>query len=370
MNASNSSSGASGFLFRPTAPLENIRRRATLNRIIRAFFDEHGFIEVATPTLSRDAVVDRYVEPIPVEIEKCWQERDDFFNRRFGNSEPTQKKSEVFYLQTSPEFAMKRLVASGMDAIYQLAPAFRRGDCGKTHNVEFTMLEWYRTGDDYSAGRRFLADLVENVARAFYARTDVSPQSWSSRPLVMRPFGDVFVEETGIDPHICSIDDLRRFAQRNRIAYPESYSSPENPATRDDWIDLVFSEAVQPNLGFDAPVLLYDYPATQSQLARVDVVEGRPVARRFELFIQGLELANGYDELLDPSVLRDRIAVVAEERRRDGSPELPRESRLLAAMDAGLPPCSGCALGVDRLLCVLLGTDRIADVVAFPVEIA
>lgn len=356
--------------FRPTAPLTNLRRRAALYRELRSFFDEKGFVEVSTPALSRDVVVDRFVESIPVVVPRCWQERDDLASRRFDDPETSRRMVETFYLQTSPEFAMKRLVASGMDAIYQLAPAFRRGDCGKTHNVEFTMLEWYRTGDDYSAGRRFLADLVENVARAFYARTDVSPQSWSSRSLVMRPFGDVFVEETGIDPHICSIDDLRRFAQRNRIAYPESYSSPENPATRDDWIDLVFSEAVQPNLGFDAPVLLYDYPATQSQLARVDVVEGRPVARRFELFIQGLELANGYDELLDPSVLRDRIAVVAEERRRDGSPELPRESRLLAAMDAGLPPCSGCALGVDRLLCVLLGTDRIADVVAFPVEIA
>ena len=218
--------------FRPTAPLTNLRRRAALYRELRSFFDEKGFVEVSTPALSRDVVVDRFVESIPVVVPRCWQERDDLASRRFDDPETSRRMVETFYLQTSPEFAMKRLVASGMDAIYQLAPAFRRGDCGKTHNVEFTMLEWYRTGDDYSAGRRFLADLVENVARAFYARTDVSPQSWSSRPLVMRPFGDVFVEETGIDPHICSIDDLRRFAQRNRIAYPESYSSPENPATR------------------------------------------------------------------------------------------------------------------------------------------
>ena len=147
--------------FRPTAPLTNLRRRAALYRELRSFFDEKGFVEVSTPALSRDVVVDRFVESIPVVVPRCWQERDDLASRRFDDPETSRRMVETFYLQTSPEFAMKRLVASGMDAIYQLAPAFRRGDCGKTHNVEFTMLEWYRTGDDYSAGRRFLADLVE-----------------------------------------------------------------------------------------------------------------------------------------------------------------------------------------------------------------
>lgn len=356
--------------FRPTASLDNLRRRAALYRELRAFFDERDFVEVSTPTLSRDVVVDRFVESIPVAVSRCWQERDALVARRFDDAETARRMAETFYLQTSPEFAMKRLVASGMDAIYQLAPAFRRGDRGTTHNVEFTMLEWYRVGDDYPTGRRFLADLFEGVARAFYERTSVAPQPWSKRRAIERSFGDVFFDATGLDPHRCAVDDLRRYADRRQIAYPDAYVELDGATTRDDWIDLVFSEAVQPSLGFDAPIILYDYPASQSQLARVAVVDGRAVSRRFEAFVNGLELANGYDELLDSSVLRDRIGVVSEERRRDGSCELPRESRLLAAMDAGLPPCSGCALGVDRLLCALLGTNRIDDVVAFPIEIA
>ena len=369
-NAEMTEKGSSEIRFRPTAPLENLRSRAALYRELRSFFDGLGFVEATTPVLSRDVVVDRFVESIPVTVPHCWRERDELVSRRFDDAETARRMSETFYLQTSPEFAMKRLVASGMDAIYQLAPAFRRGDRGTSHNVEFTMLEWYRAGDDYSAGRRLLADLVESVAAAFYKRTGIAPQAWSRRRAVERPFGEVFLESTGLDPHRCAIDDLRRFADRRQIACPESYADSDGSTTRDDWIDLVFSEAVQPSLGFDAPMILYDYPASQSQLARVGVVDGCEVARRFELFVCGTELANGYDELLDSGVLRDRIAVVSEERRRDGSPELPRESRLLAAMDAGLPPCSGCALGVDRLLCVLIGADRIDDVVAFPIEIA
>ncbi|MGI6401543.1 MAG: EF-P lysine aminoacylase GenX [Thermoguttaceae bacterium] len=356
--------------FRPAAPLENLRRRATLCRLLRAYFDSRGFIEVATPTLSRDVIVDRFVEAIEVVVPRCWQEPDDHASQRFPDPETARDKASTFYLQTSPEFAMKRLVAAGMTAIYQLAPAFRRGDRGERHNVEFTMLEWYRAGDGYRDGRALLADLVENVARDFYAKTDVEAPPWSHHRTVERPFADVFGDATGLDPHVCTIAELRRFADNRAIPYPESYAQPDSPATRDDWLDLIFSEAVQPNLGFDAPVTLYDYPATQSQLAQTSFVDEREVARRFELFISGLELANGYDELLDPKILRDRIAVVSEERACDGSPALPRESRLLAAMDASLPPCSGCALGVDRLLCALLGTTQIDDVIAFPIEFA
>ena len=356
--------------FRPTAPLENLRRRATLYRELRAYFDTLGFVEVTTPALSRDVVVDRFVESIPVEVSRCWTERDEFANTRFPDALTARRMATTFYLQTSPEFALKRLVAAGMDAIYQLAPAFRRGDRGALHNVEFTMIEWYRAGDDYFAGRKLLADVVENVARNFYAHAGLKPQAWSLHRTVERPFGAVFCEKTALNPHVCSFSELRRFADERQIVYPDSFVSSDGQTTRDDWIDLLFSEVVQPSLGFDAPVLLYDYPSSQSQLAQTGIVDGCEVARRFELFVRGIELANGYDELIDPHVLRNRISVVSKERLRDGSPELPRESRLLAAMDAGLPPCSGCAMGVDRLLCVLLGTDKIDNVIAFPTEIA
>ncbi len=361
--------------FRPTAPLENLRRRASLYRSLRAFFDAQDFIEVSTPTLSRDVVVDRFVESVPVKLDRCWQERDELANARFPSKELAKENATTFYLQTSPEFAMKRLVAAGMKAIYQLAPAYRRGDRGEMHNLEFTMLEWYRQGDDYQAGRNLLASLILEVAKDFYARVGLEPLKRFQR-VEERAFGDVFQEYTGFDPHDATCADLRAFADARNIAYPDSYADPNGAANKDDWLDLIFSDAVQPNLGKDAVVILYDYPASQSQLANagevVDTRTGktRVVSRRFELFANGVELANGYDELLDPSVLRDRIAVTAEERRRDGSPELPHESRLLAAMDAGLPKCSGCALGVDRFFMVLLDAQKIDDVIAFPIELA
>ncbi len=383
--------------WRPTAPLENLRRRALLYRTIRAFFDGLSFIETTTPFLSRDTVVDRFVEPISVRVPFCWSEKDGLSERRFRDAETARRESTTFYLQTSPEFAMKRLIAAGMDAIYQIAPACRRGDRGAWHNVEFTMLEWYRRGDDYRAGRRLLAELALDVAKQFFAETGLEPKRWAQKPVVERTFADVFEEKTGINPHWATCGDLRGFADRAKIAYPDSYLGEEsgafadngeneenggdgktggNGATKDDWLDLIFAEAVQPELGSDAATVVYDYPASQSQLAKTrrefdnERKEAFDVTERFEFFVDGVELANGYHELLDASVLRARIETTSEERRRDGSSELPRESRLLQAMEAGLPACSGCALGVDRFFAVLIGAKSLDETLAFPIEIA
>ncbi len=377
--------------WRPTAPLENLRRRAILYRTIRAFFDRLGFIETTTPFLSRDTVVDRFVEPISVAVPFCWSEKDDFAERRFCDFETARREATTFYLQTSPEFAMKRLIAAGMDAIYQLAPACRRGDRGAWHNVEFTMLEWYRRDDDYRAGRRLLGDLTSTVANEFFVETGLESKRWAQNAVVERTFADVFEEKTGINPHWATCGDLRDFADRANLAYPESYIADEkgqaagdgensevreSGATKDDWLDLIFAEVVQPELGSEAAVVVYDYPASQSQLAKTrrefdnERKESFDVTERFELFVDGVELANGYHELLDAEVLRARIETTSEERRRDGSGELPRESRLLQAMEAGLPRCSGCALGVDRFLAVLIGAKSLDETLAFPIEIA
>ena len=355
------------FIFQPSAPIENIKRRAVLNRIIRAFFDERDFVEVSTPTLSRDAVVDRYVEPIPVEIEKCWQGPDSFYKKRYPYSYDANAKSETFYLQTSPEFAMKRLLAAGMDAIYQLAPAYRRGDFGRFHNIEFTMLEWYRKGIDYEEGRAFLAELVETAARRFYEIVGEKPQPSFCNPVKERPFVDVFLEKTAINPLEADSRELLEIAVANEIAFPDSY---DEQTQAEDWIDLIFSEIIQPELGRNEPVIVYDYPGAQSQLAQTARVAGALVARRFELFINGVELANGYDELLDPGTLRNRIATISQQRKKDGSPTLPVESRLLAAMDCGLPPSSGCALGVERFFMTLLNADSLAKALPFTTDIA
>ena len=325
--------------FLPSAPLENIRRRAEIIKLIRHFFDERDFIEVQTPILSRDTVIDHYLDPLFLPVNLFGQE-------------------EIFYLQTSPEFALKRLVTAGMERIFEITPVFRKGDRGQYHNIEFTMLEWYQRGDDYQQGIDFLADLV--IAVGGYDRCDKVS------------FAQLVRDHSGLDPNFAKAEDYFDYIKRKGIVWSESFLDPENPATADDWLDLIFSEEIQPQLGLQRPIILYDYPATQAQLARTraESENGREyqVAERFELFIRGLELANGYHELRDASVLRERNKKTSEERRRSKMRVLPQDSRLLQAMEFGFPDCSGCALGIERLLMVLLEADSIDQVLTFPIE--
>ena len=207
-----------------------------------------------------------------------------------------------------------------------------------------------------------------------FRATSIDPQTPFRNCVQERPFADAFEEKTQIDPiardDVALRNALQDAIRRQEIPCPTSYLERDSDATNDDLIDLLFSELVQPSLGTNAPIILYDYPGSQSQLAKTQEQENGRVARRFELFVDGVELANGYDELVDPNVLRARVERVSEERKRDGAQELPKESRLLAAMDAGYPDSSGCALGIDRFLMTLLGVDSIDAVLAFPIEIA
>ena len=325
--------------FRPAATLETLARRAKLVGAFRRWFDQLGFVEVQTPVLSQDTVIDRYVEPISVTMSLT-------------------DGPQTYYLQTSPEFGMKRLLAAGMTAIYQLGPVFRRGDSGPLHNVEFTMLEWYRTGQSYREGMEFLASFIES----FY--TGPACQFF--------PVEQILYEKTGLDFH-ATVDDYRLLADRCSLAWPASFTDGQRPADVNDWFDFVFSELLQPDLGKDSPVILFDYPGCQSQLAQTRTVSDRNgktcrVAERYELFINGMELANGYHELCDATELRARNAAILQQRRQDGSPDLPEESRLLAAMDAGFPPSCGCALGIDRFIMTLLNLPTIDDVIPFPIR--
>ena len=303
--------------------------RAGVVKNIRRFFDDLDFIEVRTPILSADSIVDRYVEPIAVT----------------DSSLPTNHHgTKTYYLQTSPEFAMKRLLVAGMTAIYQLTPVFRKGDRGTMHNVEFTMLEWYRAGDNYRDGMELLADFVWNILEKTVER---------------RSFRDVFRERTGIDPHRAGARQLQSLAETKDIRHPDGLDN-------ESWIDLIFAELVQPALN---ATIVYDFPVFQSQLAKIRTEsDGTAVAERFELFVDGVELANGYHELLDAEELRQRFRNIAEQRRADGKPEIPVESRLLAAMGIGLPACCGTALGLERLLMAKLGVDSIDQVFPFPIE--
>lgn len=326
--------------WRPTASAEAIRGRARLLATLRQFFDARGFVEVETPLLSRDVVVDRHLDPFFVTL----------------YPDPTAPaEGETYFTQTSPEFAMKRILAAGdLPAIYQICKAFRAGEKGNLHNPEFTMLEWYRVGDDYQRGMNLLAELVVHVW-----------SNWTGRETTIAriSYGDLFQSATGLNPHTARTEDLIAWAQKQ---------SPSPPALdmkdRDSWIDWISSQFAEPQLDANALTIVYDFPASKAALAQVSEEDGVPVARRFELYCGGLELANGYHELLDAEVLVKRAALANCERRADGKRVLPKSSCLVDAMRVGLPPCSGTALGVDRLLMALQGAKSIREVVAFPID--
>ena len=320
--------------FKTSATIDTLKRRAEILSSIRSFFDLRDFFEIETPLVSHDIVIDRHLEPIPVE--------GDRFN---VNSE--QNKS--LYLQTSPEFGMKRVLASGAKAIYQITKGFRAGERGRLHNPEFTILEWYKVGDNMHDGIALLAEFVQEVLSVAACR--------------LLTYSDAFQLHASCDVMTDDIVLLRDAAVANQV----DCSSLEDCVEPDSWRNLILTHVVEPQLGVDAPVILYDWPASQSALAIVRN-DTPSVAERFELYYRGIELANGYHELLDPVELERRNEKVNQQRQRDGKPKLPEESYLLDAMRYGLPPCSGVALGVDRLVMLATESETIDDVIAFPVE--
>lgn len=319
--------------FRPTASWDNLRRRAELLRRLRSFFYDRGFLEVETPVLSADTVVDRHLDPLGVIL------FDDPRQPQVGRQ---------FWLQTSPEYGMKRLLAAGATAIYQVTRAFRGGEVGRIHNPEFTMVEWYRTGDDYAAGRALLSDLAATLLDRGL------PEQLS--------YAEAFERYAEIEPHRATESQFAELARSRGLIAPGF-----EPGDRDGWLHWLLAELVEPHLGRTAPTILYDYPASQAALAQVRP-DDPPVAERFELYVDGIELANGYHELLDSKVLSRRTEEANRQRAADGKYELPAHSRLQEAMDHGLPACTGVALGFDRLVMVALGATSLAEVQAFPTD--
>ena len=321
--------------FRPTASWTNLRRRAELLDKLRRFFIDRRFLEVETPVLSADVVVDRHLDPIGVTLAD--DPRQPAVGRRM-------------WLQTSPEFGMKRLLAAGAPAIFQVTRAFRNAEIGPLHNPEFTMVEWYRPGDDLHGGMRLLSELAEHLLER--------------GPAEKISYAEAFVRHVGVDPHTASVAELQHAAAQLQIVVPDELGED-----CDGWLDLLLTERVQPQLGQSQPTILFDYPASQAALSQVR--PGSPaVAERFELYVDGVELANGYHELLDPAVLRARNAAANEQRAAEGKPRLPEESRLLTAMEVGLPSCAGVALGFDRLVAIAVGATRLSQAMAFPIDSA
>ena len=320
--------------FRPAASLHHLRLRAELLRRLRDFFHRGGFLEVETPILSADTVVDRHLDPF------CVVASDGS-----GGSDAVPR----LWLQTSPEFGMKRLLAAGGQAIYQVTRAFRQGERGPLHNPEFTIVEWYRAGHGMAEG----IELLSEVCDVLLGRGAAEPISYR----------EAFERHAGLDPHTAKTEALALAVERRGIAAPASLRYDD----RDGWLDLLLVECVQPHLGHPRPVIVYDYPASQAALARVR--PGDPeVAERFELFVSGIELANGYHELVDPAALRRRNTQNNALREADGLERLPEQSRLLRAMEAGLPAATGAALGFDRVVMLGAGAKRLDEVMAFPFD--
>ena len=320
--------------FQPTCSIAALQARATLYQKIRQFFAERQVMEVETPTLSQAGATDLHLASIPVQ-------------RRIHGRSSTQ------YLQTSPEFPMKRLLASGSGAIYQICKVFRDDEHGRKHNSEFTMLEWYRPKLDLKGLMHETAELLE-VCLA-HRLGEVRPYILSSK--------HAFQDRLDLNPVQASLKQLKDTAHRLGL----------NLDLGDDrlaYMDLLFSHFVEPSLGFDAPVFLTDFPPEMASLAKVKTDDdGEQVAARFEIYIEGLELANAYDELLDAEVLAARFEADNLERTKQGLPVIPTDQYLLSALPH-MPECSGIALGLDRLLMVAMNQVKIDQVIAFPAEIA
>ncbi len=323
----------------PAASLARLRQRAQILEWVRAFFKERHVLEVETPLLCAAGAVDAHLDPIPA--------RCSAGGRR------------TLYLMTSPEHSMKRLLAAGSGPIYQVARAFRDGERGSLHNPEFTILEWYRPGWDHHA----LMDEVEQLVGGVLAAFGLSGGAGAApEPFHRITYRDAFQRALAIDPHRASVDELARAARLAGAAMPES-----PPQDRDGWLDLLLVGGVQKTLGFDRPAFVLDFPASQAASARIRK-EDPPVAERFELYVRGVELANGYHELLDPREQRRRCTEANRIRRAMGKRSLPIDHRLLAALRAGVPESSGVAVGLDRVIMVAVGASRIDEVIAFPVE--
>jgi lysyl-tRNA synthetase class 2 len=302
-----------------------LHRRAEMLEKIRAFFRRVGVLEVETPVLWPTVGTDPNLECFAVEGGAC-----------------------PLYLQTSPELHMKRLLAAGSGSIYQLCKAFRRGETGRWHNPEFTLLEWYRVGFDLDRMMEEVAQLLQELLGRLGERRCVS-------------YDQLFQESLGVSWQ-APVSELRQLAET--LGFPEA--SALCGEERSLWLDFLFSHAIQPRLP-KGLVFVCDFPAPLAALARLKP-EDPQVAERFEAFVDGIELANGYRELLDPGEQRARFAADLARRSLKGLPRLPVDEAFLAALEAGLPDCTGVALGVDRVLMLAEGCSTLSEVLAFPLS--
>ena len=323
-------------MWQPAAELAALKQRAQMLASIRAFFAARDVWEVDTPVLSVAATTDPHIHSFAIPLVDS------------GAGEGWR------YLHTSPEFAMKRLLAAGSGSIYQIAKVFRAGERGRRHNAEFTLLEWYRLGFEHHQ----LMDEVEALVTELLTTKLVLQDS------IRVSYQALFQDYLIIDPLTAGKDELADCARRQGIAV-EGIET-ESTLTVDDWLNVLLSHCIEPQLDVNRLIFIYDYPASQAALAKIrSEPQTPPVAERFELFLNGMELANGFHELNDAEQQRRRFSNDNQQRHRLGLAEMPVDEHLLAAL-TNLPDCAGVALGLDRLLMLAVGATDIADVIAFP----
>ncbi|WP_144393951.1 EF-P lysine aminoacylase EpmA [Pleionea sediminis] len=312
--------------WRPSASIETLKFRSNVFRIVRDFFYQRGVMEVDTPALMPHSVTDPYMDALSVEVcgQKAW-------------------------LQTSPEYAMKRLIAAGSGDIYQMSKSYRRDERGRNHQPEFMMLEWYRLGWDH---HQLMNEVYELVAKV----TGINQRE-------MFTYQEAFIKYLSIDPFSSSIEDLEHIAR-------EQLGDLPNDLYRDDYLTLLFAQKIEPVLGKNSIVFIYDFPTTQSSLARLVSVSNSAKsemrAARFETYCHGIELANGFWELTDVQEQKQRFEKDNKMRNEMGKTLVDIDEKFILALEHGLPNCSGVALGLDRLVMIADKKPHINDVIPFP----
>lgn len=307
--------------WQPSTSIESLKRRADIISHIRAFFTQRFYLEVDTPVMAQFGVTDVYLSNIKATF-----------------------RNKPYLLQTSPEYHMKRLLAAGSGPIFQLARVFRDDELGRWHNPEFTLLEWYQLNIDHHALINEMDVFLQTVIKA--------------EPLIRKTYQHVFVEACNIDPLTASIDEFKTCLNR----YDLGNVLPQDEQDIDQYLFLLMSHVVEPFLGkYSAPVAVYNFPASQAALAQIN----NGVAERFEIYYRGVELANGFHELTDANAQRARFEADIGMRKQQGLSLPEPDSWLLEALKSGLPPCSGVALGIERLLALAMNKHSISEVMAF-----
>lgn len=310
--------------WQPTASRNNLVERSRILKKIREFFAERDVLEVETPFVQRYGVTNPYIQSL-----LC-----------YFNNDPNP-----FYLQTSPEYHMKRLIAAGSGSIFQLGKAFRCDEVGRIHNPEFTMLEWYRIGFDLEALKDEVDAFMQTIAH--------------TSPAERYSYQDIFLKHCHLDPLNTTVHELQEYVKQ------QNWNIPELGDNLDDWLMLIFSYAIEPNL--QAVTFIDKFPASQAVLSRIDENDPR-VCHRLEVYAAGMELANGFYELTDAKEQRARFEAERVQRKHLNLPDMKSDEYFLQALEHGLPECSGIALGVDRLIMLALQTTHIQDVIAFPFQ--